>query len=220
MLSSRNVGKLYPVSEDIVETDMGTDVEEYNYDGRYVFRGNIDPEHSTDKINVYWLYDENSKRVGLVEHEGEEHTCLWFKSNVFSTLLQEDWECQDKTLWSLMSQAAYEDCMKHGWTTIEKVSERTDLNIVTPSMLIHGMAPVQKCRRCLGRRQSSCIVEKNAKMFDIYSTIFVDDDGVIYTPPSDSTVYATLRRRTGFASPEPADAVITGAGAGAVGAGL
>ena len=226
MISLRNPGKIYPVSEDIVEIDLGTDIDEYNYDGRYVFRGNVDPEHSTDSIKVYWLYDDNSKRVGLVEHEGDDHTCLWFRSNVFSTLLQEDWEAQDKTLWSLMSQAAYEDCMKHGWTTVEKVAERTRLNIITPDMLKKCTIPVlQKCSRCMSTKQKNCLLQDVTKSHDIYSTIFVDEDGVVYSPPDDSIVYATLRRLVGFDSPAPAFASGSGAGAGAgagaeVGAGI
>lgn len=216
MLSSRNLGKVYPVSEDIVEVDFGTDVEEYNYDGKYVFRGNLDPEHSTDSIKVYWLYDDNSKRVGLVEHENDKHSCLWFKSNVFSTLLQEDWEAQDKTLWSLMSQAAYEDCMKNGWTTIEKLAERTRLSLVTPKHIVEGLPSTKKCSRCMGRRQKGCLLTETEHTFDIYSTVFVDEDGVLYTPPDDSVVYATLRRRAGLASPDDAAA---GAGAAEVGAG-
>lgn len=218
MLSSRNLGKIYPVSEDIVETDMDTDVEEYNYDGRYVFRGNVDPEHSTESIKAYWLYDKNSKRVGLAEHEGESHTCLWFKSNVFATLLQEDWEAQDKMLWSLMSQAAYEDCMKHGWTTVEKIAERTKLTIITPKNLIDGNITILKCSRCMGHKQKGCLLSGSLHDFDIYSTIFVDDDGVLYTPPDDSIVYAILRRRTGLASPVDTD-VTAGSGT-AVGAGI
>lgn len=208
------------MSEDIVEIDIGTDVDEYNYDGKYVFRGNIDPEHSTESVKVYWLYDDSSKRVGLVEHEGEEHTCLWFKNNVFSSLLQEDWDAQDRTLWSLMSQAAYEDCMKHGWTTVEKVAERTKLTLVTPKAIIDGLPTVVKCSRCMGRRQLGCLVKNEKHAFDIYSTVFVDDDGVLYTPPDDSIVYAILRRRAGLLSPADDEAGAgSGAAAAAVGAG-
>lgn len=213
MLSVRNLGKVYPVSEDIVETDIDTDVEEYNYDGKFVFRGNLDRIHSTSDVNVYWLYDNNSKRVGLVEHTKEEHTCLWYKNNVFSTLLQEDWEAQDKTLWSIMTQAAYEDCMKHGWTTIQKVAERTHLTIVTPSDITSDFVSPNKCSRCMGRTQTGCLLQEKTCNFDIYSTVFVDDDGVIYTPPSDTTVYATLRARRGLAGSSEEE------GAGALGAG-
>ena len=218
MLSVRNPGKVYPVSEDIVETDMDTDVEEYNYDGKFVFRGNLDRNHSTQNVKVYWLYDNNCKRIGLVEHTENEHTCLWYKNNVFSTLLQEDWEAQDKTLWSLMTQAAYEDCMKHGWTTIQKVAERTHLTIVTPSDIMSDFNITEKCSRCMGRRQKGCVIQEKTCNFDIYSTVFVDDDGVIYTPPSDTTIYATLRARRGLAGSSEETGAATGAGA-EVGAG-
>ena len=210
MLSVRNPGKVYPVSEDVFENDIDTDVEEYNYDGKFVFRGNLDLSQSTDKVHVYWLYNNDSKRVGLVEHCGDEHTCLWYRNNVFSTLLQEDWEAQDKTLWSLMSQAAYEDCMKHGWTTVQKVAERTHLPIVTISDIVNGFTPAEKCSRCMGKKQKGCLVQTKTCSFDIYSTVFVDDDGVIYTPPSDTSIYATLRARRGLAPDDDSSAGTSG----------
>jgi hypothetical protein len=48
---------IYPVDESIATFDLDTDVEEYNYDGRTVYRGNLDPEYSKDGLQVYWLYD-------------------------------------------------------------------------------------------------------------------------------------------------------------------
>jgi hypothetical protein len=214
MFSLRNPGKVYPVSKDVTENDLDADVEEYNYDGRLVFRGNLDTDNSTPEVEVYWLYDENSIRVGLAEHANGEHTALWFKDNEFSTLLQEDWEPQDRTLWSLMTLEAYEDCMKNGWNTIEKVSERTRLTIVTPSMIIDGVPELKKCTKCMGNRQKGCFLSSCKSDFDVYSTMFVDNDGVLFTPPSDSSVYATLRLRAGLASEE---VVSTGVGVLATG---
>jgi hypothetical protein len=193
---------VYPVSEEVSEVDLNTDVEEFNYDGRLVYRGNLDELHSTPEVSVYWLYDENSKRVGLAEHAGDEHTALWFKDTPFGTLLQEDWVCENKTVWSLMTQTAYEDCMKWGWTTIEKLSERTRLLLVTPDRIINGLVIPEICSRCLGIRQKGCLVGKRCPSFDIYSSIFLDEDGVIYTPPSDTEIYATLRRRAGLDASE------------------
>lgn len=216
MFSVRNQGKVYPVSKDVTENDLDADVEEYNYDGRMVFRGNLDTDCSTSSVEVYWLYDENSIRVGVAEHENGEHTALWFKDNDFSTLLQEDWEPQDRTLWSLMTIEAYEDCMKNGWTTVERVAERTRLTIVTPSMIINGVPNMQKCTKCMGNRQKGCFLSSCVSDFDIYSTMFVDSDGVLFTPPSDSNVYATLRLRAGLASEEVEDST-TGSGVLATG---
>jgi hypothetical protein len=216
MFSVRNPNKIYPVDRDVTENDRDADVEEYNYDGRLVFRGNLDTDHSTDTVNVYWLYDDNSIRVGLAEHVGDEHTALWFKDNDFSTLLQEDWEPQDRTLWSLMTVEAYEDCMKNGWTTVEKVAERTKLTLVTPSMIINGVPELKRCTKCMGSRQKGCFLSSCKSNFDVYSTMFVDDDGVLFTPPSDSNIYATLRLRAGLAS-EETDSTVTGTGVLATG---
>lgn len=199
MFSVRQAGKIYPVSEDVSEIDLDTEVEEYNYDGRKVFRGNLDPICSTPEVSVYWLYDENSKRVGLAEHSGDSHTALWFRDTPFGTLLQEDWEPQNRTVWSLMTQAAYEDCIKWGWTTIERLSKRTRLFLVTPEKLMSGAEMPEICSRCLGIKQKGCLLTRHVNEFDIYSTMFLDEDGVLYTPPEDTTVYATLRRRAGLA---------------------
>ena len=80
---------VYPVDESITDFDLNTDIEEYNYDSRVVFRGNMDPEYSTESVKVYWLYDDSNKRIGLVEHTADDaHTCLWYRDNVFSTLMQ------------------------------------------------------------------------------------------------------------------------------------
>ena len=35
-------GRLYPVEDGIAEFDLDTDIEEYDYDGRTVYRGNLD----------------------------------------------------------------------------------------------------------------------------------------------------------------------------------
>lgn len=189
MFSVRNPGKVYPVSEDIVETDMDTDVDEYNYDGKLVYRGNLDTAHSTPDVQVYWLYDDNSKRVGLAEHSNGEHTALWFRDNEFSTLLQEDWTPHNKTLWSLMSQFAYEDCMKHGWTTVKQIGERTKLTIVTPDDLVAGVTPIKLCTRCILSNHAGCLIQEKEYKNDPYQTLFVDEDGVIFVPPSDSKLF-------------------------------
>jgi len=85
MLSFHRQEVVYPSDTDIADFDLNTDVEEYNYDGRLVFRGNLDPVYSDDEFQVYWLYDESNQRVGLAEHHGENHTCYWIRDNVYST---------------------------------------------------------------------------------------------------------------------------------------
>ena len=207
---------LYPANTDIANFDLGTDVEEYTYDGREVFRGNLDPEFSDSDYQVYWLYDEN-QRVGLAEHTSESHTCYWFYSNAFATLLQEpEWESRDRSVWSMMSEAAYEDCMRYGWTTIEELQKRTSLAIIRPSDLVKYIQPDSLCIVCnTNDRLPGCVHEKRTYRFDVFFTLFVDDDGVLYAPPSDTQAFAATLRRPDAAGAGAGAGVGAGAGAGA-----
>jgi len=215
---------IYPVDESIAPFDLDTDVEEYNYDGRTVYRGNLDPEYSG--VQVYCLYDEENRRVGIAEHTSDGgHKCLWHRDNVFSTLLQEDWSVYDETLWNIMTDTAYNDCMKRGWTTVKQLKTRTHtLKLVTPDDIASGLQNTTAvCSRCLSTKlHAGCIVEPERKKLTLFDTLFVDDDGTIYIPPGDSIVYrcehgdyATFLRR-GAAEAAGAGA---GAGAGATGGG-
>lgn len=197
---SRSTKNVYPVNRDITEFDLNTDVEEYNYDGRVVSRGNLDPEYSTDSLRVFWLYD-NDQRVGLVEETNESHSCYWFKDNAFSSLLQEDWTAQDRTIWNIMSEEAYEDCMRKGLDTPQKLKPYTSLEIILPEDIVHYKYNEKACIQCQSTNvYRGCITEKKSIHFDIFYTLFVDSDGVIYAPPNDTRVYATLRRRAGLTS--------------------
>lgn len=191
---SRNNSNVYPVNEDVTEFDLNTDVEEYNYNGRNVYRGNLDPEFSDQDIQVYWLYDDN-KRVGLVEHTKEKHDCYWFRDNAFSSLLQEDWTEQERSIWSYLSEAAYDDFQKNNWT-INDLKTKTQLAILTPQDIIEYQDPPVSCIRCnSNQKHKNCIYEKKNISLDIFTTLFVDSDGILYIPPSDTQIYATLRRR-------------------------
>jgi len=194
---SRNSNHVYPVNPDITEFDLNTDVDEYVYDGKSVYRGNLDPEFSTADMSVYWLYNEN-QRVGCVEHIGDSHTCYWFRDNVFSSLMQEDWTPQDRTIWNIMSEEAYEDCIRRGLDTPEKIKPFTSLSIVLPSDIQNYTPTPKSCIKCQTTTlYKGCIQDETNKKFDVYFTIFVDSDGVLYAPPSDTRVYAILRRRAG-----------------------
>jgi hypothetical protein len=209
---------VYPADTDVADFDLDTDVEEYNYDGRLVFRGNLDPMYSDEEFQVYWLYDENNSRVGVAEHRGDQHVCYWIRENVYATLFQEDWTCRDRTLWNIMSGPAYEDCMRNGWTTIDSLRSRTTMTILRPQDILEYEAPASVCIRCGGGGHIGCQIEKHEPRYDVFFTLFVDDDGVIYIPPSDTRAYvATLRRRAaaGLADSEISTMVGVGAGAGA-----
>ena len=88
-----------------------------------------------------------------------------------------------------MSQFAYEDCMKHGWTTVKQIAERTRLRIVTPADLIADLPTVTRCLQCMGERQEKCLLHVQGSRVDPYTTLFADEDGVLYTPPSNSVVF-------------------------------
>lgn len=206
---------LYPVDESIADFDLNTDIEEYNYDGRVVYRGNMDPEYSKDGLKVYWLYDDDNKRVGVVEHtaDNETHKCLWYRNNVFSTLLQEDWSVYDETIWQLLSETAYDDCMRRGFTVNDLKTRTSALRIVTPSDISRKkLSTVRACLRCHtldSKKHPGCVLppEDEKDSLTLFDTLFVDeDDGTIYIPPGDSQVYATFLRR---------GAAAAGAGAGA-----
>jgi hypothetical protein len=193
VMLSRNCKHVYPVNPDITEFDLDTDIEEYNYDGREVFRGNLDPQYSTSKMSVYWLY-EDDKRVGLVEHFEDKHDCYWFRDNVFSSLLQEDWTMQDRTIWNMMSEEAYEDCMRKRLDTPEKLKQYTSIEIITPADIIAYKSVEKCCIKCQSTKlYKGCITDKKSSpVFDVFYTLFVDSDGIIYVPPSDTKVYSML----------------------------
>ena len=199
---------VYPVDETIADFDLNTDIEEYNYDGRAVYRGNMDPEYSKDGRKVYWLYDDENKRVGLAEHTGDQHVCLWYRDNVFSTLLQEDWSVYDETVWQIMSETAYDDCIRNGYTVNDLKVRTQALQIVMPSDIVRAEFP-RTCMRCFSAIEKGypgCVADDNEKgSLTLFDTLFMDEDGTIYIPPGDSRVYATFLRRGAAA----------GAGAGA-----
>jgi len=195
MLSVRIPGRVYPVAEDVIETDLGAEIEEYNYNGRTAYRGNLDPELSTETVNVYWLYDDASRRVGVVEHQTEEDfTVYWHRENVFASLLQEDWVCQDKTVWSLMTQEAYMDCVRHSWATIDSLRCRTGLTLVTPADLTDKKKDTPACMHCGRYPGATCVAREKRSRLDPYSALFVDEDGVLYTPPSNSRLFGGSER--------------------------
>jgi hypothetical protein len=110
------------ISEDIADHDDDYDAEEWNYNGRDVYRGSLD---NSSEWNVYWLYDD-VKRVGLAEHDPENPEifhALWFRDNAFSTLFQEDWKTKNATIWSILSNEAYQDCLEDDFKTIFEASD-------------------------------------------------------------------------------------------------
>ena len=126
MFSLLRKGLLYTdISPDIVEHDEDMDGDLWNYDGVDVYRGSFDPKYVSEGLRVYWLYDDNSKRIGLAEHDmdtPEVYKALWFRDTPFGTLLQEEgWKSKNTTLWALLSNEAYQDCLESDFKISSKV---------------------------------------------------------------------------------------------------
>lgn len=183
MLSRLRKSLVYPVSTDITEHDLNTDIESWTYDDREVFKGNVDPEYLEKGLNVYWLYDDDNVRVGLAEHEQADENqfaILWYRSNPFATFFQDDgWISSDEQLWARMPQEAYEDCLRAG------IQSPSDLLKKYPAMKTRLVtlrdvleAPEYICATCM-----SPTCKKNATKHETVQTLFVDDDFVIYVPP-------------------------------------
>lgn len=180
------------ISTDIMEHDEDIDAEEWSYNDKSVFKGVIDPRYTEKGLDVYWLYDENLNRVGLAEHETEDHAkfnVLWFHENEFGTLLQEDWE-SDGTLWNKLTQEAYQDLLEDDFNTILLKGIG---HFVTPEYIIHGLPEYYECE-CGFRSFSSSehhIMKKSC--ITLSSPIyFIDKSYSLFQVPSNSIVWSRL----------------------------
>jgi hypothetical protein len=183
------------ISEDIADHDDDYDAEEWNYNGRDVYRGSLD---NSFEWNVYWLYDD-VKRVGLAEHDPENPEifhALWFRDNAFSTLFQENWKTKDATLWSVLSNEAYQDCLEDDFKTIFDKTLNTNIRLVTPEMILN-MPEIHECTKC-GKKSllslNGCSEIKRPYIAD-YSVLFVDESFIMYTAPPDSRVWSKVHPR-------------------------
>lgn len=192
MYSILRPGLLYKnLSSDIVEHDDDIEVYRWEFDGQEVYRGSIDYQYMKYNLNVYSLYDENLKRVGLVEHDADElEICevLWFYDNPFARFYQDpEWKSSEKTIWSLLSSEAYQDCLEDDFKTVVERCLTSKYRLVTPEMLIQSPTLYQ-CTRCGKRSLSELKNCKEVQTFPYFSEnleyLYVDDEFVIYNPPS------------------------------------
>ena len=127
------------LSTDIVEHDDDLEVYKWEYDGKEVYRGTHDPRYLKHNLTVYCLYDDNLKRVGLVEHDADEpeiYEVLWFYDNPFARFYQNpEWKSTEKTVWSMLSSEAYQDCLEDDFKTIVERCLSSKYRLVTPEML-------------------------------------------------------------------------------------
>lgn len=184
------------LSPEIANHDQDIDADEWDYNGRMVYRGSVDPRYVKEGLSVYWLYDSDLRRIGLSEHESnneEKFESLWFLDNDFSTLLQEEWVSLDKTIWTQLSPEAYQDCLEDDFTTVIDRVLFSKVRIVTPAF-IKTLPTVYECFKCNKRSISEmkgCSTVKKTYLND-NSILFIDLNYILYAPPSNSSVWSKL----------------------------
>ena len=202
MLSLLRKNLLYTdISRDIVEHDEDIDADLFTIDGREVYRGSIDPRYTHADLDVHWLYDDALKRVGLIEYDMNDRTIsetLWIYENPYSTYFQEPgWTTKNQTVWSKLSNEAYQDCLEHDFERLVDMSLSGDTRIILPSMLSNPPKEMFECQSCQKRTLSlpnGCLTVKKLSFSGIFS-LFLDDSFIIYYPPPTSAVWTTLGLR-------------------------
>ena len=125
------------IDPDVLDHDDDLDAELYTYEEREVYRGRYDPRYTSFDLDVHWLYDDTGKRVGLAEYDSNDfskNSVLWYRDNPWSTMLQEDWKSKGKTLWSMMSNEAYQDCLEDDFETVVERSLTGPYSLVFPNL--------------------------------------------------------------------------------------
>jgi len=188
MFSLLRKGLIYRnLSSDIVEHDLDIDADQWSYDGRDVYRGSVDPEYLGHNLNVYWLYDDDLRRIGLAEHDPDDRAVfksLWFYDNPFATLFQDtSWKSTSTTLWSKLSNEAYQDCLDTDFKMVSLHALNSGVLLITPEMLINK-PDLYTCEKC---NKKSLVASDNCRqalvsdlVFNQFFILFLDDDFVLY----------------------------------------
>lgn len=199
------------LSPDIKTHDQDIEADEYDYNGRLLLRGNLDPNYD---LSVYWLYDSDLNCVGLSEHDPKNEDIfepLWFYNNPYATLLQEpEWTSIDKTLWNLLSDEAYQDCLEDEFTNVIDRSLGSNIRLVTPDVItnIPSVYECQKCKKKSILEMNNCSTVKQP-YFQTKIVIFIDSDYILYMPPQNSKVWSLLNLKPpGASSQEPVEEVV------------
>lgn len=182
---------------DVLDHDDDMDAEIYTFENREVYRGTFDPRYTSQNLDVHWLYDDNSKRVGLVEYESTDFSkfsVLWYYDNPYATLLQEpDWKQQGKTLWSMLSEEAYQDCLDDNFETVISKSLNSPYRLVFPNS-VHNPTELYECEKC-GKRsltlETSCSSMKKISFPN--SILFLDDSFILYSCPIHSRIWSMIK---------------------------
>jgi len=179
------------VSSDISSHDHDVEGELWSYEGRDVYRGSFDPRYSEHGLNVYSLYDDNLKRIGVAEHEADEpevFKCLWFLDNPFATLFQnEAWTSKNATLWSLLSNEAYQDCLNSDFKNVDDDFLKQNIILMKPEMVATDELHFYECERCDKKSfvaPGGCEAAKKVVDPNHYSFLFLDDSFVLFDKPA------------------------------------
>lgn len=218
MFSILRKGLIYTnLSSDIVEHDLDIDADQWSYDGKDVYRGSVDPEYLKHNLNVYWLYDDDSKRIGLAEHDPDDRVIfksLWFYDNPYATLFQDSsWRSTGTTLWSKLSNEAYQDCLDTDFKSVSLQALNSGVLLITPEILI-SKPDLYTCEKC---NKKSLMASDNCQQasvsildFNQFSILFLDDDFVIYEKitlrPDASEQEQQEEQKTSAAQQESTDA--------------
>jgi hypothetical protein len=181
MILSPFTQKTYPVHTSVADIDIGYEAEEAE-DG--YFYGQIDPDYE-----VRWVYTEDAERIGCLEidEENKAHLLL-YRDTPWGTYLQEDgWSADDQSIWSRMTPAAYEECFRKGWITIEDLQKQTSVTLLQLNDVISGNYPTTYTLCKCGKSTSN---EKG--VYTPFTVICVDSDGIVYIPPSTSSLWKIL----------------------------
>ena len=189
---------VYEVSRDVCEHDVDVVSDLWTMDDRNVYRGSRDTQYS--HANVYWLYDEDLTRVGLIEHSLKDHAdfrMLWFHETPFATFLQEDNWTQDQTIWTVLSPPAVERFLAEDWTTPETLLEAClhgDTRIVTLKTILNPPT-LHGCSGC-NRKSLKKLDCENMTAELTFPTkekiVLIDDDLFVCVPPAGSRIWELL----------------------------
>lgn len=203
MFSMLRRGLVYhDINPDIVEHDEDIDAVEWSYDNKDVYRGRADPRYTNSGLDVYWLYDNDINKIGVVEYEKNDPTIfsvLWFKDNKYATLFQDDrWVSKNKTIWSIMPYEAYLDCLEDDFSTLFDRCLSSKYRLVTPEML-YNPPIIYSCSKCNKQslKEFNCHGQyiKKTNYFDYNSFLFIDDSYILYERSTVQTNASSLQEQ-------------------------
>ena len=207
MQSIRRPGLIYTdINPDILDHDDDVDAESFVLRDETVYRGVIDPRYTVHNLDVQWLYNDLSEKIGLIEYETDDRTQfseLRFYGNPYATFFQEpNWKTTNQTVWTRMPNEAYQDCLETDFQNLVDMSLKGSTRIVLPHMLQNTPTTIYECVDCGKRtlsRPTGCPAVKKLTFLSS-SILFLDDSYVIYEPPTDSAVWKLFRTEQQCAS--------------------